>query len=85
MTNLLRKAAENPDVDVAAKLVRDALGITDSETAARLLPTAYRWRAFSVEGRLSELASWLHAECFEQMDLVEQAPIGGAKYAHQND
>lgn len=69
--NLLERAAQLDSVDQAAKLLQDALGITTGDLAGLHLDEQRRWGRIDPATRLSQLATWLRAECFECMDLIE--------------
>ncbi len=74
----------------AASTLRKALGV-DARICADLLPTQSEWRKMSDTAKLLALGEWLKSVCYEQaaMDeakpLVAFEPIGGEKYANQND
>ena len=74
--SLLERAADMPDLAQARGLVCNALGLDPaSKLAALNLSAASRWARVDRPTRLMELASWLYAECYEAMDLVECDPI----------
>lgn len=69
--NLFERAAKCDTLIAAQTMIANALGITDYRLANANLCWADRWRKLPADGRLREMASWMVAECYELMDLVE--------------
>ena len=69
--NLLEHAAQIDDVGVAARMIQDALEITEERLAGIQLDPARRWARLPVDERLRQIGRWLTAECYQCMDLVE--------------
>lgn len=61
MTNLLTKAIATDDVDQAAKIIQDALGIADGGLAGVYLEPD-RWPEMDSMDRAGALSLWLRAE-----------------------
>lgn len=69
-------ASRRGDVDVAKNIVCYALDFDPESPLAKIhLSEQYRWARIDPSSRLMEIAAWLHAECYEAMDLVESAPV----------
>lgn len=88
--NALRTARISSDVDRAGFELCRALGI-DTTTGRDLLPEQAEWRRMDDAARLIALGEWLKSVCYSEAHKIATSPgtvwepIGGAKYAHQND
>jgi hypothetical protein len=75
-------------IEDAALILRRALGLAPG-TGDDLLPEQADWRRMDDSQRLIALGEWLKSVCYQQADIKNPPqvfePIGGAKYAHQND
>lgn len=87
----LRTARICMDVDRAGFELARALGIELDTEAKDLLPEQSDWRRMPDEARLIALGEWLKSVCYSEAHKLATSPgtvfepIGGAKYAHQND
>lgn len=62
--NLLLQAAQCANRDVAVSAILESLGIDKRNgVAIAILPDPRDWKRMTVAQRLSEIASWLTAEC----------------------
>ena len=68
--NLLERAAMMDSVDAAAKLIQDALGITDGSLAGDCLTWPERWAKLAPWKRLDMIGNWLRAEAMQCIDMV---------------
>lgn len=74
--NFLERASWCGDLGTAKWMVGQPLGLNPDGALAQIhLSDADRWRQISPCSRLMEIAAWLHAECYEAMDLVESAAV----------
>lgn len=84
----LNTAKISSRIEDAAAIMRRALGL-EPGAGADLLPEQADWHRMDDPQRLIAIGEWLRSTCYEQADIRQppQAwePIGGAKYAHQND
>jgi hypothetical protein len=69
--NLLERAAMMDSVDAAAKLIQDALGITDGGLAGDYLTWPERWAKLAPWKRLDMIGNWLRGEALQCIDMVE--------------
>ena len=69
--NLLERAAMMDSVDAAAKLIQDALGITDGLNVDDYLTWPARWAKLAPWKRLDMIGNWLRAEALQCIDMVE--------------